>query len=51
VALILGATLYAGILAAITGGGEGYVAITAERVVDSLRYGLRGAADPHRAGP
>ena len=42
VALILGATLSAGVLAAITGGAEGDVGLTAERVVDSLWFGLIG---------
>ena len=42
VALILGATLAAGVLAAITGGAQGDSGLTAERVVDSLWFGLRG---------
>jgi AcrR family transcriptional regulator len=46
VALIIGATLAATVLAAISAGGEHSAHLLAERVVDALWFGLRGEGRP-----
>ena len=47
VALIIGATLAATVLAAISAAGEHDAHPLAERVVDSLWFGLKGDGRPH----